>query len=647
MKGWMGTILRVDLTTGEILKRELDEDIARMFLGGRGLNSYTLFKELKTGIDPLGPENLLLFAPGALTATGTALSSRIEVSTLSPYSKILGDGSAGAHFPTFLKRAGYDQLIITGQAETPKYILIEDDKVEILDASGLWGKSIWEATDKLEEIHGKGINVAGIGQAGENLVRFATTMFDKHASAARGSGAVMGSKNLKAIVVKGTRKPEIASKEDFKQLSKEDKDFFLKDKFHKEQVGVYGTHLGMLNWGPAKNNFEKRLTSEECPEQLRPEKWKEFETRRYFCFGCPIGCKNMYKIPEGKYKDEVNAGLEYEIIDCLGTNCGIEDPIAIMVMENLCDKYGMCVIAIGNTVALAKNLYEKGILTEKETGGHSLDWGDIEAQVELVHQTAFREGFGNMIAEGLYNLAKLSGKNAMDYSYHVKGLSRGPRPAGLEGLAHATSTRGSDHLRGRTWAHGQHDSEIMANLIAKKMLPEADKDPAGALIVGENVTTISDAIGRCKCGVTNWAAAVPLVWKYPLLEGVAKLLSSVTGIEFSEEDVVNAAERIYAIERAFNIKQGITRNDDRLAQRAEIINTSEGEEELKEHERLLTEYYRLRGYDEKTGVPTRAKLESLGLQFVADELEKDSPYPSWNGPPLKPLGEYPHGGERS
>lgn len=642
MYGWNGTVLRVDLTKEKIVKKPLDKEVARNFIGGRGFNSKTLFEEVKPGIDPLSPENVLCLAPGPLSGTPFGLTSRLEVSTLSPYSGILGDGNVGGSFAAFLKFAGYDQIVITGRASSPRYLWINNENVELKDASDMWGKTTWETTDILQERHGKNISVACIGQAGENLVRFANIIDDKYSSAARGSGAVAGLKKLKAIAVRGNGKIELARPKDFRQMAQKDTKFFLEDHTQQEVIAEYGTHIGMTSWGPGSKHFQKRLSDDECPEALKPESWKKYEIGRYACHGCPVGCKNVYEIPKGKRKGEVGKGLEYEGIYSLGTNCGIEEPIKIMEMENLADKYGTCVIGLGNTIAFIKDLYNRGIITEEETGGLSLEWEDAETQIELMKKTVKREGFGNVVAEGLYSVAKNLREEAMDYCYHVKGLSRGSHPAGMFSLAHATSTRGADHLRGRSWAYGENDPEFFSELVERGFVPEVSKDPVETLTVTERVTTLADSIGRCKGAVNTWAAATPLVWKYPLFNGVARLLTAATGVEFKAADLERTADRIYTLERAFNIRQGITRVDDRLPQKPELRRTPQGEEEQRKHKEMLTEYYQVHGYDSKTGIPTRERLESLGLKYVADELEEHGPYPKWDGSPLWPLDKYPH-----
>jgi len=637
MQGWRGTILRIDLTNEQVTRQPLDRLVAKNFIGGRGFNSLTLFKEIKPGIDPLSPENVLCLAPGPLTGTPLGLTSRIEVSTLSPCSGILGDGNAGGTFATFLKLAGYDQIVITGRARNPMYLRIEDGNIELKDASDLWGKTTWETTDILHKRYGERIGVACIGQAGENLVRFASTIVDKYASAASGSGAVWGSKNLKAIAVRGTGKVELARFEEFKQLARDDRKFFLKDHLQHKVIAVYGTHIGMMHWRPGYRYFQKNLSADEIPADLAPEAWKKYEIGRAGCYDCPVRCKDIYRIPVGRRAGEVGSALEFECIACLGTNSGIHDPIAIMEMENLADAYGMDVIGLGNAIAFAKDLYSRGIITREDTGGLSLDWEDADSQVKLIHQTALRVGFGNLVAEGIYGLAKIIRRGAMDYCYHVKGISRGPHPPGLFALAHATSTRGADHLRGRSWAYGENEPEFFRILIKTEMLPpHMLQDPVGALTISERVTTLTDAIGRCKGAVNSWVCAVPLVWKYPLWDGLAKLLTAATGIEFNASGLEEAADRIYTLERAFNVRQGITRKHDRLSQKPEVKGTRQGEEEMEAHAKMLTKYYRVHGYDPETGIPTRERLGYLNLEYVADELEADSPYADWDGPPLAP-----------
>lgn len=644
MFGWCGTVLRVDLTRGTLERKALDPDVAKAFLGGRGLNAKTLFDEVGPGVDPLGPENLLCFATGTLTATTLGLSSRLHVSTLSPYSGIMGDGNVGGSMANVLKRAGYDQVVVGGASERPVYLLIEDDEVSLHDASDLWGLDTWTTTDRLVERHGKGGCVACIGQAGENLVRLASTMVDKYASASRGSGAVWGSKKLKAIVMRGTGRPELFDRDGFVALSKEDKRFMSEDRVQKEVASVYGSHYGITHWFPGYRNFAKELPADEVPKQLRHEAWKEYEIDRVGCQSCHIKCKNIYKIPSGDRKGEIGEGMEYEAVYCLGTNCGVADPIAIMEMENLCDAYGVDVIAIGNTIALAKELYNRGIIDDKVTGGLDLSWENARDQVELVHKTVLREGFGNLIAEGMYSLAKIIGNGAMEYCYHVKGLGRGVYPAGLFTLAHAIATRGADHLRGRSWACGDNsDEDVLKDLVEKGIITP---DPVHSMTHGERVTTLADTIGRCKGAVNTWTCALPLIWKGSLFDGLAEMLTKATGIAYTGKMVEETADRIGAVERAFNARQGITRADDMLPQRPDFKGTPEGAAEREAHMALVKAWYEANGYDPETGLPTLENCERLGIVDVARTLSGDAPYKRWDGPLLKELASYPRGGSR-
>lgn len=641
MYGWMGNVLWVNLSSEKIVKKPLDEKMAHDFLGGRGFNSKALFDNVGAKTDPLSPENVLCFGVGPLTGIPFPNNGRIQVSALSPLSGIIGDGSAGGFFPASLKFAGYDQIVVTGKADKPKYLLIDDNHTELRGAEDLWGRNVWETTDILQEEHGDDFCVAAIGQAGEHLVRFASVMFDKYSSAARGSGAVAGSKNLKAIAVRGTKEVKIARPKEFEAMVEESKEFFLNDELQKE-IATYGSHLGMIRWWPGYKYFKKRLAPDEVPPPLRPESWKKYEVGRIKCYGCVVPCKNVYKIPDEKYGNEIGKGLQFETIYCLGTNCGIIDPVTIMIMGNLADKYGMDAIALGNAIAFAKQLYELGIITKEHTGGLSLEWDAKDDQIRLIHQIAMREGFGNIVAEGMYYIAKRFGEKAMEYCYHVKGLCRGPSNdmPPLWGLGNATSTRGADHLRGRTLAISPNDKHIFSKLIQAGYLP---RDPVPLLIIAENASTLADSLGCCKGSVVTWSSTIPLVYKHPLWDGAAKLLTVVTGVEFSVRVIVDCLERIYTVERALLIKRGIKRKHDRLPLHPSVSKTPEGKNLQAEHEKLLTEYYALRGWDPRSGIPTRENLERLGLKYVADELESHGPYPDWDGPPYWPLEKYPIG----
>jgi len=647
MHAWTGRIIDINLSKGEVHSGELSRDVALAFLGGRGLNSKILFDRIAPGLDPLSPDNVYCIAPGPLSGTVLGMTSRMEVSTLSPYSGILGDGNAGERFATVMKRARADQIIITGRAAKPCYLLVTPDTAELHDASNLWGKDCWETTDLLLARHGKQASVACIGQAGENLVRFASTIVDKYASAARGSGAVLGSKNLKAVVVAGNHAVSLHDPATFKELARLDREFFATDEFQQSVASKYGSHHGMNDWRPGFRNYAKYLEPDEVPPALRREAWKRYEIGRTGCGNCSVRCKNVYEIPSGNRKGEHGEALEYESIFCMGTNCGVTDPVAIMEMSNLGDIYGLDVIPLGNALALAKDLFARGLLSKEQTGGLDLSWDNVADQVELVHQTALRTGFGNILAEGMLSMAKILGPEAMRYCYHVKGLSRGPYPAGLFALAHATSTRGADHLRGRSWAYGENDPALYPMLQTSGTMHADMDDPVQAIILSERVCTLADAVGRCKGAVNSWANALPLAWKYPLFDGLARLLTAATGETFTDKGLIEAADRIYALEKAFNARQGITSLHDSIPLNPDHYSPEEMERQQATHHDLLKRYYQLQGLDAGTGIPTRERMKELGLTAEGERLYREGPYPEWTGPALRPLDQYPHGGSRA
>jgi len=643
MFGWFNCRLRIDLTSKTIEREPIGEEILRAFIGGRGLNDWILFNEVPRDCDPLMPDNVLCFAPGPLTGTSMPMNSRCEVSTIGPHSNILGDGNGGNLFPYKMKLSGLDQIVVTGSSNEPLYLWIDNDTAELRDAHDFWGLDTWKCSDKLKEIHGDDIGIICIGQAGENLVRFASVILDKYSSAARGAGAVMGSKKLKAIAIRGTKKPDVADPEALSILAKEDRNFFLTNPFQKGTVSRVGTHYGLGSWFPGWRNNSKYLSKDEVPAQIDTEAWKDYEIKRAACHTCPVFCKDVYKIPDGPYTGEIGSAMEYEGIHCLGINCGILQPSPIMAMQNLADKYGMCVIPLGNCMAVAKDLCNRGLLAPEDVDWLDLSWKNDEDQIELIHRVALRQGFGNIIAEGEIGMDKILGSDSSDYNDQVKGTGRGNFPPGIFALAHATSTRGADHLRGRSWAFGENEIELFEGLVRDGYIPS---DDVGKLVASEDACALNDCIGRCKGSVNSWVNAVPLVWKYPLYTGLAKILKAATGVDFTEKELSDAGKRVYLLELTINALRGIKRKDNRLVQRPELRDTPQGAAERQQFEIMLDDYYNQRGCNTATSIPSREALIALNLSAAADALDKNHPE-TWDGPPLWPLGQYPSGGERS
>lgn len=646
--GWSGVVLRVDMTKGTIRKERLDPEVASKFIGGRGLNSKVLFDEIDSKIDPLSPSNVLCFAVGPLTSTWIPQTSRMMVSTLSPYTGILGDGNAGGRFSGYIKHAGYDQIIVTGRSESPKYLWIDNDVVELKDASHLWGKNVNEAVMLLEKKNGRDIATACIGKGGENLVRWATAIFDRVSSATRGAGAVMGSKNLKAIAVRGTKPVKVRDKAKMYEIGQADRKWFLKDKWIHDIVGELGSPCVMKDSPHGAHHFDKAIGIGDAPFGAEDIKAR-LEVSRKACYNCVIHCKDWYEVVSGLHTGVRGGGLEVTVVG-LGLQTGIRTPEGFAVWKKLLDENGICVQAGIDALALAYFCYQHGIITKKDTDGLKLDWADQEGKFKLTEMIARREGFGNTLAEGFYNFGKLY-PEAMKYVYGQKGMMGvGPvaSPDNLSMtfvLGSATSTRGGDNLRtGPSLLHILPSHKRWAEKFVKQgIIPDVFTPIAPIVQLGQRVSVLADSISRCKTGLWDYSIAVPLMGKYGHpYRGTAEALSAATGLQYSSDDLIEAADRITSLERAFNVRQGITRKDDIVPLKPEMKGTAKGDKIIAAHDKNLDNYYTLMGYDVKTGIPTRSTLERLGLKYVADELGGKT-YPAWNGPQLWPLEKYPKG----
>jgi aldehyde:ferredoxin oxidoreductase len=627
--GWAGTVLRVDLTRRKIVKQPLTKEMAYNFLGGRGFNAKTLWDEVKVGTDPLGPDNVLCIGVGPLNGTLMPTSSRMNVSCKSALTGIFGDGNAGGTFAAVLKLAGYDQIVFTGKSEEPVYLWIEDDDVELRDAKELWGQTVYEIHKNLMKEHGEDIEICGIGQAGENLVRTASTMSGLSSSATPGSGAVWGSKKVKAVVVRGTKGVKIARFEEFLELCKQDHERLLKIESAQSRYGTIGTAGHARYWSALKGDEFKQLNGLAFLER--------YIHSLKSCFNCPLHGKRFYRVLVGPYAGTRGSTLEGSPLSAgLAPVAKILDWAAYCKMNNASCQYGIDDEMAWYTIAFAAELYDRGIITKEDTDGIPLDFGNAEAMIEMVHKTALREGFGNKLAEGVYNFAKIIGPEAVKLCGHTLGMSRGWKGYFEEAvLGPTTSTRGADHLRS-------------VALVGGERIPKEIKEARGVVgsqekleIWGQHEWVLADSLERCKCGLNSWEVGVPLADAMGV--GRAKMLSAATGWDVAPAELDKLAERIYNVERAFNVREGATRKTDCPPPRsfAEGIITKEA------LDRPLNKYYALRGWDLKTGVPTRAKLEELGLKYVADELEANMPYPGWDGPVLWPLDKYPHGGNRA
>jgi aldehyde:ferredoxin oxidoreductase len=599
MKGWVGKLLRVDLTKGEWKTEELDQNLAVKFIGGRGLGSKILSDEIDPKVDPFSPNNRLIMATGPLTGTSASAAGRYMVITKAPLTGTIACSNSGGHFGAELKFAGFDLIVIEGRAKEPVYLYIEDGKVEIRDAKALWGKTTNEATDQILSETDMDARVACIGPAGEKLVRYACIINDKHRAAGRsGVGAVMGSKNLKAVAVKGSGSVTVADKEAFRKATLDGFQKIKANPVTSEGLPAYGTCVlvNIINTSGAfpTRNFQEGVFS--GAEKISGETIAdEILVRNRACFACPIACGRVVKVKNPKYEC-FSEGPEYESDWSLGGCCGVDNLDAIAKANDLCDILGIDPISAGVTIACGMELFEKGIISTKEVG-RSLNFGDADTMLEMIKAIGYREGFGDALAEGSYRLAEKFGHP--EYSMSVKKQEfpayDGRAVQGM-GLQYATSNRGACHVRGYMIS-----AEVLG--LPQKLDPFETEEKAGWDKAFQDLTAVVDSSGICL--FNTFAIGAPEILEY---------LKAATGIEMTLEEMMKAGERIWNLERIFNLRAGLTGKDDRLPDRIvkDPMPSGPAKGKVSELDKMLPEYYELRGWD-KEGQPTKARLKELGL----------------------------------
>jgi len=600
--GYIGKILRVDLTERRISTEKLDAEIAKKFIGGKGLGAKILYDSLKLGTDPLSPENILIFASGPLTATLAPTSARWAVVTKSPLTNIFLDCQVGGYFGAAMKLAGFDCIIMEGKADSPVYLWVHDGNAEILNAGDLWGKGCFETENTLKKRLGESAHVASIGPAGENLVRYACISVDKYRQAGRGgAGAVMGSKNLKAVAVRSASyKIEYADPEGFREAAKKALKVIRENSFIPLRR-KYGTPIWVAPVNKAAllptRNFRTGVF--EKAENISGETMRDkIVVKDGTCYNCIIQCWKYTHVESGKYEVEELAGPEYESIALLGSDCGVGSIEAVAHASMLCDDLGLDTISTGNSIAFAMECYERGLLTAEDTDGLELKFGNADAEIEMVKKIAYRKGLGNLLAEGVRRASKKIGDGSERFAMHVKGLEiPGYDPRGAFGmaLAYATSDRGACHQRAWT---------VRAEIEGK--LEPRFSTKGRARFVKETQDE------RAMCFSLVLCDFAPLEVKH-----FVELLNKATGFNFTVEDYLKTGERIWNLTRLFNVREGITRKDDTLPPRfmEEPLpeGATKGQVVTKEMlDEMLDEYYALRGWD-KNGVPTEEKLKELGL----------------------------------
>ena len=606
--GYTGKILNVDLATREVSILDLDWDIASNYIGGRGYGAKILYDELKPGLDPLEPNNILVIATGPLTGTIAPTSGRFSISSKSPLTRTIFDSNCGGNFGWEMKRAGFDLIIIRGKSEAPVYLLIKNGKAELKSATSLMGKSTLETEAAIREMEGDdAIRTIQIGPAGENRVLLASIMSDGHRAAGRGGlGAVMGSKKLKAIAVRGNRRIEVANIHAFKKEVKGMIDVLKRNPVTGDSLNRYGTAclVHMINKAgilPVRNFTEGYFDQAEAISGEAISKRMLVDKKG--CYSCPIRCGRVIRLHSGPFKGELSEGPEFETIWSFGAHCGVSDIDKIAEAGDLSDRLGLDTISLGNTIGFMIEAYKKGLITEKETGGINLDWGRADILPKLVQLTAYRKGLGRLLGKGVKRLSEEFGGS--EFAMHVKGLelpAYDPRGAKGMGLAYATSNRGGCHLRAYMIL-----SEILS--FPRYLDPLKTEEKAELVKALQDVFAVLDSMILCK--FTSFATFDTLYYEPTVY---ARLLTTATGFYFNDEEFRKVGERIYNLERLFNIREGFDRKDDTLPLRLTSTPLPSGPAagsiiDLKE---MLERYYLLRGWD-INGVPSDAKLQTLGI----------------------------------
>ena len=610
--GWTGTTLRVDLTRGEIRREALDPDWARDYVGGRGLGARYLWEEVDPRVDPLAPENKMIFATGPLTGTNASCGARYMVMTKSPLTNCVTFSNSGGRWGPELKFAGYDLIVLEGRAERPVYLWILDDRVELRSAEHLWGKGVFETEDELRQETGvPDCSIAAIGPAGENLVRFAAIVNDRFRAAGRsGVGAVMGSKNLKAIVVRGTGAVNVARPEAMMATTWSQKHALTQAPLTSEGLPNYGTLalMNVINEHGALPARNYQLAQFEGAEQISGEELARTRlVANKACFACTIACGRVSKVSEeglGRYSmntgphnwRQATEGPEYENAWSLGADCGIDDLDAILKANTYCNDLGMDPISLGATIAAAMELYESGVIDEGQIG-MPLPFGSGDALVELSEATGYRRGFGDQLAEGSKILSENLGRPEVFMG--VKGQefpAYDPRALQGMGLGYATSNRGACHLRAYTVA-----AEVVGE--PEPMDPNATEGKGQLTKDMQDVSTAVDATGLClflTFGNT--------------IDDLAPILAAATGIDYDTEKLLKVGERVWNLERLWNLKAGVDPSEDKLPKRMleQAIPGGPAKGKVNRLAEMLPDYYAARGWG-ADGLPTPQKLAELGL----------------------------------
>ena len=629
--GSTGKILRVDLTHGSVGIEEFDEELYRLYPGGKALAAYLLLHHIAPGCDPLGPANVLVLANGLLTGAPLSTATRFTATARSPLTGGYGESEAGGFWGPELKLAGFEAIVILGRAEQPVYLWVHDGHAEIREAWHLWGREPEEAQSLIrQELGDKLVRVLQIGAGGENMVRYAALINDlRHFNGRTGMGAVMGSKNLKAVAVRGTgRYVDLAH--DPQTITEFGRQLAKRVKEHPQSwdLQVKGTPalVSGLNAGgilPTRNFHQGTF---EGADKINWDSYeKELLIARRSCYACAVRCKREVAVNDRYQVSNAYGGPEYEAVAGFGSNCGIDDLQAVAKANELCGRYTLDTISTSASIAFAMECFEHGLIGLKETGGIELRFGNAEAMLKMVDMIALRQGLGNLLAEGVRRAADVIGGEARDFAMHVKGeelAMHDPRGKAGVGLGYAISETGADHLV------AYHDTMLQnpASVTFKGAMPlgitealparELSSKKAAQYALLESWSSLGKVIGFCYFG--------PAPRSFIQVDEVVSAVKAATGWDVTVEELVRVGERATNLARVFNIREGFSRKDDVLPDRlfTPLENGALAGAALSrdEFEQTMTELYRVKGWDPATGAPTVERLRALGIEWAADML---------------------------
>jgi aldehyde:ferredoxin oxidoreductase len=621
--GYSGKIYRVNLSSEKISVEQPDDVFYRRYLGGWGFIAYYLLKELKRETDPLSPQNKLFFAPGVVTGAPIGGSDRNAVGGKSPLTSGFGAAEVGGYFPSMLKLAGIDTLIVEGQAESPVYLWIHDGYVEIRDATHLWGLHTGNTLEIIrKELGNQRISAAMIGPGGENLVRYACVMNGlKNAAGRTGMGALMGSKQLKAVATFGRGSLEMADPDTIRTLATKLAKSIKENPTNFSLLGTGGDLTGAVASGNLPtNNFRDGLFPE--PKRISSAYWKEhgIMIKMDGCLACPVRCKKVVKI-DGKFTvDPQYGGPEYETEAALGSCCGITDEEALCKGNELCGRYGLDTISTGVTIAFAMECYEKGILSNADTGGIELRFGNGDAMVKLISMIGERKGIGNLLAEGCMKMANKLGKGTEKYAVHVKGQEfpmHEPRLKRGLAIGYSVSPTGADHM------HSLHDTFLVTEMGINRYKSFGVYEPVPLEDMGASKVRIQKYHTQWRTMMNSLVFCAFPPWTQKEL---VQIVNAVTGWETTGFELMKTGQRILTMSRVFNLREGFTFTDDWLPPRmfqpassGPLSNTTVDQDELKKARSI---FYAMMGWDRETGIPSIDTLGELDIPWIEQYLPK-------------------------